>query len=954
MLTADINVFISYSHDSSAHEARVLALADRLREEEGVAAVIDRYQTAPPEGWQLWMEKQIAAARFVLLVCTETYLRRVMKEETPGKGLGVLWEASIIYSHLYEAGGVNEKFIPVVFEQSDTQFIPRPLKLTTYYEVSTDEGYEKLCRRLTDQHETPAPPLGQQRALPPRQRATPPPPAQPSPRLAPNLVHPYPMQANFTGRVREREELTAWLADDARPVCALTAMGGMGKSALAWYWITNDVLPGDQSAAAEGVMWWSFYEGESSFARFIDDAFRYVTGQTVIDAARFPTTYDRAQELRQQLQRRRVLFILDGFERQLRAYARLDAAYQQDAAADTSADARACVDPTAARWLRDIASGATRAKVLLTTRLTPRDLEDRADFPLAGVLKRELTELPPDDAVRFLRAQGVAKGIDSELARVCADYGNHPLSLRLLSGLIARDARTPGDIAAAPRHDVHADLIQRQHHILEQSYNALPKKERTLLSRIAAFRNPMTYDALAIFDNFGFANHPNAKKFDAALEDLRVRGLLQRDTNKNRYDLHPIVRRYAYDRLADKTGVHTRLHDYFAKIPAPDADKVQSIDDLAPVIELYHHTVRAGRYDEAAELFYDRLGNPLYFRFGAYQIYIELLGALFSDGEDRPPRLKSEGAQAWTLNTLANSYDLSGQSRRSLPLSEQTISLREKLDDKKNLAVGLGNIATTQLNLGELTAAARHLTRSIELCHEVENEFGVAVSHRELGKLLAYCGEFDEAETEMSVAQEIFDRRYKNGLMNNSVSTVRAYRSLRAVLMGNINDALTMARESRKWADEVAGTLFPSERDFIRAEWLLGVALVIEGKNLNAADGHLSDALTRCRRINMVDHEPDILLAWARWHRARGNAEEAQTQAEEALAIADRCEYRLKQAEIHNFLARLALEAGRREEARAQAERAKERAWCDGPPYCYKPALDEAEGLLRELGRDEG
>ncbi len=77
------------------------------------------------------------------------------------------------------------------------------------------------------------------------------------------------------------------------------------------------------------------------------------------------------------------------------------------------------------------------------------------------------------------------------------------------------------------------------------------------------------------------------------------------------------------------------------------------------------------------------------------------------------------------------------------------------------------------------------------------------------------------------------------------------------------------------------------------------------------------------------------------------------SHAEEALAIADRCEYRLKQAEIHNFLARLALDAGEREAAREQAEIAKERAWCDGPPYCYKPALDEAEGMLRELGARE-
>jgi hypothetical protein len=96
-----------------------------------------------------------------------------------------------------------------------------------------------------------------------------------------------------------------------------------------------------------------------------------------------------------------------------------------------------------------------------------------------------------------------------------------------------------------------------------------------------------------------------------------------------------------------------------------------------------------------------------------------------------------------------------------------------------------------------------------------------------------------------------------------------------------------------------------------------------------------------------VELEPDILLAWARWHRAKGNAQEAQCYAGEALAIADRCEYRLKQAEIHNFMAQLALDTDHRAEARQHAEIAKERAECDGAPHYYKVAYEEAERILK-------
>jgi hypothetical protein len=763
--------------------------------------------------------------------------------------------------------------------------------------------------------------------------------------IQPNLVHPYPLQANFTGRVSERKQLTAWLADDEHPIYELVAMGGMGKSALTWYWLTRDVLP-SSDIKLDGVMWWSFYEGESSFGKFVDEAFRYISGQPTIDADRFPTAYDRGQELRRILQTRRVLFVLDGFERQLPDYAGLDAAYKSDSGVALSRESRACLDPIASRLLRDIGASTTRARVLITTRLPVSDLQDRAGAAVAGVLERKLEQLSRDDALEFLRAQGVTKGTAAEIAKACEAYGYHSLSLRLLSVLIARDARTPGDIAAAPSHDVHDDLIQRQHHILEQAYEALPKRERALLSSISAFRSPMAYQAISIFNTLG-----GEQPFDEALEDLIERGLLQRD-DYGRYDLHPIVRDYVYDRLSDKRAVHKRLCDYFATIAVTDTTKVQSIEELAPVIELYHHTVLAGRYDEGFHLLQVRLvPYPLHFRFGAYQLMIELKRALFPQGEDRLPQLKAESDQAWVLNALATSYGFSGEPRNAVRYYKLSSEITQKLQEKENIASNLASIGNQYTILGEMAAAEQSYRQSIELYLEAKEESSEAMVHEELGRLLAYCGMFDEAESELKVARGVFDRL--GAAHTNFVSVVRAYGAIRALLMCDSRAALEAARQARTRADEVAKKISPYERDFIRAEWLLGAAHVMEGKDLATAAAHLADALTRCRRINMVDHEPDILLAWARWYRAKANAQEAQAYAEEALSIADRCEYRLAQADIHNFLAHLALDEGDRQKARKEAEIAKERAWCDGPPHCYKPALDEAEKMLKELGAKE-
>jgi hypothetical protein len=115
-------------------------------------------------------------------------------------------------------------------------------------------------------------------------------------------------------------------------------------------------------------------------------------------------------------------------------------------------------------------------------------------------------------------------------------------------------------------------------------------------------------------------------------------------------------------------------------------EEVQTMEDLAPVIELYHHTIGAGRYDEAARLLQERLVPiPLFYRFGAYQTCIELLRGLFPSEEDplpgseqsALPRLESENDRGWALNALANSYALYGQPWRAVPLYEAGITLRE-------------------------------------------------------------------------------------------------------------------------------------------------------------------------------------------------------------------------------------------------------------------------------------
>jgi TIR domain len=163
-----IRVFISYSHETKEHNDRVWDLCVKLTEE-GLECHIDIDEVArgmPGEGWQRWMKNQIEHARFVLVVCTPTYVRRMLGAEEPGKGKGANWEGLIITSEIYRNGGMNRKFIPVIFSEQDADQIPNMLTGATYYDLSREEDYDKLYRHLTSQPRRRLPQRGRVRVLP--------------------------------------------------------------------------------------------------------------------------------------------------------------------------------------------------------------------------------------------------------------------------------------------------------------------------------------------------------------------------------------------------------------------------------------------------------------------------------------------------------------------------------------------------------------------------------------------------------------------------------------------------------------------------------------------------------------------------------------------------------------------------------------------------------------------
>lgn len=164
-------LFISYSHDSESHKQRVLDLAQQLRQD-GIDVSLDRFVQSPPEGWPLWMLRQIDWADYVLCIFTERYNRRCLGEETPGEGKGVAWESTIMFNVLYGNPHFNSKFLPIFLDTHDERWIVDPMQGFSRFHIQSLElnvtgGYQNLYRLITGQPEVTPKGIGPIRKLAP-------------------------------------------------------------------------------------------------------------------------------------------------------------------------------------------------------------------------------------------------------------------------------------------------------------------------------------------------------------------------------------------------------------------------------------------------------------------------------------------------------------------------------------------------------------------------------------------------------------------------------------------------------------------------------------------------------------------------------------------------------------------------------------------------------------------
>jgi tetratricopeptide (TPR) repeat protein len=786
----------------------------------------------------------------------------------------------------------------------------------------------------------------------------------------PYIAHRYTLlqSRDLVGRQDELNALTDWIAEptsgtfDARVFCFI-AIGGMGKSALTWEWF-NQIAPNEMIPLA-GRLWWSFYESDGEFENFLIRSLCYVSGESEQTVQALPW-HEREARLLRHLNEEPYLFVLDGLERILIAYHRMDASYLDDEEFDretTNSIARAnrlpvsiarsffsqprlrqATDRRAGAFLRKLVD-VQKSRIVITSRLFPAALQVDTRRSHPGCNAIFLDGLNDDDAIGLWHALGVT-GSRAELVPIFRSIGGHPLLAQALAGTIVNYRKAPGNLAQwradHPTFNLPSALEnEARGHILKHAFQGLSDKPAAVLGYLAAPLMPVNYvtvEALVVGPDKACGS---AQELDLVLTELEDRGLIGWDRDANRYDVHPLVREVVWklSTVEKRLTRYTSLEAYFKPMTMND--------DPRAAIERYHALVRLGRFDDAWDLFASRLSALMFYGWHAHLERISLLQPVFAEGMDELPSLTGPRRQGVAFGALATSYLFTGQPTRSVTLFRQAYKLLGEQDDWSTgdwHSITRTDLSLPLIDIGSLREAKKVIKWALNQSRKFKDIFTEGLSLQHLGYLSIVKGDYSLSNIALRRSKHIFKKINPTWHSFNESYTTGLMAEM-SLQLGNLNEARELAGQALELARHIpVSTIHALLRQGDAALGLLDLA---------SADGCLHHALNQSREVNDIGFELQALIAIAELKLRRGDLVEAHTALDEVWQSAKSGPYTLREADACNVLADIAWTEGDKLAAVDAATTAYRVAWCGGPPYAYHWGLEKAKAHLTALDTPE-
>ena len=789
-------VFISYSHNSPEHSARVLELANTLRAM-GVDTELDCYHVRPPHGWPQWCEEQLEPenSRFVPIICTQTYLARVKGKVSADEGRGVYWEGAIIYNYLYNSKG-NERFIPVLLGEEPESSLPTPLAGHPRYRVRafdlSDPGFEALYRELTQQPAVTKPPLGEVVTLGPTAATKV---ATPLPRLPVRTTFDPPTAppidtsridkyapAELIGRETETAVIEAtWrkaVKGEAHPrVLTFVALGGEGKTALVAKWTIGLIT--EEPWEFDAAFAWSFYSqgtreqvGASSDL-FLAEALKFFGGEEIAGES----GHDKAKRLAKLIGDKRALLVLDGVE---------PLQYPP-----TSPLAGQLKDDGLLALLKGLAQ-RNAGLCLVTTRYVIENLKAYAD----AAPQRDLAPLTNAAGAWLLETLGV-KGTLKEREKLAEDVKGHALTLNLI-GSFLRDAHG-GDVRkrdlirleAANEEELngHAFRAMDAYASWFESEGERGRRALAMLRLMGLFDRPADSGCL-----FALSREP---VIEGLTEPLIALNDAQRNTVLKRLegaklvtvardaggalvsvDAHPLLREYFAKQLRETRpeswkAAHRRLYEHLTTT-TKDKDS-PTLDDLQPLYEAVAHGCWAGLHQEACNKVYiDRIlrgADPGGFysikKLGAFGADLGAVACFFDPPWRQVSPNLTTADQGWLLSVAAFHLRALGRLAEAREPMRATLEMSVAQGDWKNAAIRANNLSELELTLGEVEAAVRdvqdavaHADRSVDASLRMDCRATHADALHQAGRRASAEALFVEAEAMQAKSEPEYPRLY--------------------------------------------------------------------------------------------------------------------------------------------------------------------------------------------------
>ena len=502
--------------------------------------------------------------------------------------------------------------------------------------------------------------------------------------------------AKFINRQREKEQLERVLSDPAIQSVAIYGVGGIGKTALARFVVSepkiDEQFPG-------GIIWVNCNTEDSlpkileTLASTLGIGTASLTSGAVRDAV--------ISKLRSQA----TLIVFDDYERVV----------QND------------------EVLSFIGRLPKLTKALIISR-------ERVRIPNRNIAIR-LEGLTESEAIKFLKQRLEPKQLSKMDQVVLQDIsrlsGGLPLALELLAGLL-KQGSSPSEVLMELEnndrliHFATHGQFETVKDVLKRAIVALPEPQGKFIEALYVFAHPAEGEAIATV---------------AEIEDWRLsaNALAQKSLVEvvgTKYALHPLVRTYLRSQLSPESlsALQQLMVQYFLAYVKEYQSKFEQLDREWLNIQYSIETAYNNELWQEFVEFVLTIAQFLNAR-GYETEYQRWLSCAIECSD----KLGDRGIRAALLYNLGIQYQQHGEIVAALDAYQQSLQSTRELGNIAAESAILGNLGLAYQNLGEIDKAIAFYQQALTICRQINNRLGEAYQLRNLGLVYAEIRDFELA-----------------------------------------------------------------------------------------------------------------------------------------------------------------------------------------------------------------